>query len=231
FAACGITGPTLAELPYQTGDVPEASSGNVIMHFVGRTVASGDAAHCVTLFVINDDGAWMLKRPQDYPRAEIAALAQAARDHRLLDLYERSRVRIADQRLDVPREIPFTPPFNKWSANLPGTTFFLPIAELTALAINVTLLAFSEECGYYALDERNRFQPAGLAKFARSKGGHLYDDPRDGRVATVEVAEAWLLEFAAVEQGGMLQNLGLMTQALGLGGFPYFAAHPFIWMQ
>jgi hypothetical protein len=29
----------------------------------------------------------------------------------------------------------------------------------------------------------------------------------------------------------MLQNLGLMTQALGLGGFPHFAAHPFIWFQ
>ena len=24
-----------------------------------------------------------------------------------------------------------------------------------------------------------------------------------------------------------MQNLGLMTQALGLGGFPHFAAHPF----
>jgi hypothetical protein len=29
----------------------------------------------------------------------------------------------------------------------------------------------------------------------------------------------------------MLQNVGLMTQALGLGGFPHFAAHPFIWFQ
>jgi hypothetical protein len=29
----------------------------------------------------------------------------------------------------------------------------------------------------------------------------------------------------------MLQNLGLMTQALGLGGFPHFATHPFIWPQ
>jgi hypothetical protein len=28
-----------------------------------------------------------------------------------------------------------------------------------------------------------------------------------------------------------LQNLALMTEALGLGGFPHFAAHPFIWFQ
>jgi hypothetical protein len=49
-------------------------------------VASGDAVHAVALFVINDNGAWMLKRPQDYSRAEIAELALAAREHELVDL-------------------------------------------------------------------------------------------------------------------------------------------------
>src|SRR5262249_26752894 len=53
----------------------------------------------------------------------------------------------------------------------------------------------------------------------------------DGRFATVGFIETWLSEFAAIEQGGILQNLGLMTQALGLGGAPHFAAHPFIWLQ
>ncbi len=43
--------------------------------------------------------------------------------------------------------------------------------------------------------------------------------------------ETWLYEFAAIEQGGILQNLALMTQALGLGGFPHFAAHPFSWFE
>src|SRR5687767_9310814 len=61
FAACGITGHALGELPYQRG---EHGGGNIMVHFVGRTVASGDAAHPVVVFVINDDGAWMLKRPQ-----------------------------------------------------------------------------------------------------------------------------------------------------------------------
>src|SRR6266498_4958517 len=41
FSACGITGPGVADLPYQTGDVPDASSGNIMGHLVGRTVASG----------------------------------------------------------------------------------------------------------------------------------------------------------------------------------------------
>jgi hypothetical protein len=84
FAGCGITGYTLADLPYESGAAPEAGGGNIIINFVGRTVASGDAVHAVALFVINDEGAWMLKRPQDYPRTEIAELARAAREHELV---------------------------------------------------------------------------------------------------------------------------------------------------
>ncbi len=231
FSACGITGHALAELPYQSGETAESGSGNILIHLAGRTVASGDAVHCVVVFVINDDGVWMLKRPQDFPRIEIAALAQAARDHRFTELYQQSRVRIADERLDVPRQLPFVPAFNKWATNLPGTTFFLPVAELSAFYINIMLTAFSQEFGYFMLDDHKGYKPAGIRKFARSKGGHLYDDPAAGRLATVSLLESWLYEFAALEQGGMLQNLGLMTQALGLGGFAHFAAHPFIWMQ
>ncbi|HEX6710706.1 MAG TPA: hypothetical protein VF068_10295 [Rubrobacter sp.] len=231
FAGCGVTGPVLAELPFDSGEAHEAGGGNIMINLVGRTVASGDAVHAVTLFVINDEGAWMLKRPQNYPRSEIPDLVRAAREHRLLELYERGRVRIADGRPEVPRELPFVMPFNKWSANVPGTTYFLPVNEFTAFYINVRLSAFSEELGYYVVDERNRFSPPGIVRFARSRGGHLRDDPREGRFATVGFLETLLYEDAAVEQGEMLQNLALMGEALGVGGFPQFAAHPFIWFQ
>lgn len=231
FAACGITGPVLADLPYQTGDQPEAGGGNIMSHFVGRTVASGDAAHNNAVVVIDDDGAWLLRRPQDYPRAEIAALAQAAREHRLTELYERGRIRLADRRVDVQRELPFVPPFNKWAANQPGSTYFLPVAELTLMTLTILLAAFGEEFRYFVIDDRNGYRPAGLGRFAASKGGHLDDDPRHGRVGTVGVIETWVCEFAAIEQGGIHQNLGLMAQALGLGGFPHFAAHPYGWTE
>lgn len=229
FAACGVTGYALAELPYQSGSEPESGGGNIMTHFIGRTVASGDAMHNCTLFVINDGGAWLLKRPQDYPREEIPSLIEAARELRLLDLYERARVPVAAGRVDVPRQLPFVPPFNKWTANVAGVTYFLPVEELTALFINVLLSMFDEEFSYFLLDDHNGYQPAGVAPFARSAGGHLCDDPSLGRILTLSLLETWICEFIAIEQGGMLQNLGLMAAALGLGGFPHFAAHPFIW--
>jgi len=231
FAACGVTGYALAELPYETGNTPDAGGGNIMKQFVGRTVASADALHTVTVFVTNNHGGWMLRRPQDFPSVEIAELVQAARECRISEVYERSRVRIASKRVDVPRELPYVPPFNKWSANAPGSTYFIPVNELTALYLNILLSCFSSDFNYFIVDERNGFRPAGIGRFACSKGGSLHDDPRDGRFMTVGFLESWLFELAAVEQGAVVQNLGLMGQALGLGGFPHFAAHPFGWTQ
>jgi hypothetical protein len=229
FAACGVTGYALAELPYRAGAVPESGSGNIMTHFIARTVASGDAMHDCTVFVINDDGAWLLKRPQDFLRNQIPELIREVREHRLRELYLKARVRIADQRVDVPREVPFVAPFNKWMANVPGTTYFLPVAEVSALYINLILSAFDHDFCFFLVDDHNGYQPAGIAQFARAAGGHLENDPAGGRVATISFIETWVCEFIAAELGGILQNLGLMSAALGLGGFPHFAAHPFIW--
>jgi hypothetical protein len=97
--------------------------------------------------------------------------------------------------------------------------------------INGLLEILNEDTGVFLLDERNGFRPAGLAKFARSRGGHLDDDPHNFRVATIRQVEQFVTEFVTVEQGMVHQNLGLMAQALGLGGFPNFANHEFGWFQ
>ncbi len=231
FAANGVTGFALSELPFHTGSVPTAGGGHIMVHFVGRTVASGDAMHLVAVFVANDAGTWMLRRPQDYARAEVAELVRLAREKRFVELYERSRVPLADRRADVPRELPFIAPFNKWSANLPGTTYFVPIAELTVLYINVLLSFLDEEWAFFFVDDHNGHAPAGIGPYGRSQGGHLYDDPRDGRVATVTMMEGWIREFGVAEMGAVVQNLGLMSAAIGVGGFPHFAGYPGAWPQ
>jgi hypothetical protein len=113
----------------------------------------------------------------------------------------------------------------------PGTSYFLPINDLTLMYINGLLEILNEHTAAYILDERAGFQPAGLKKFAKSKGGHLFDNPDDNRVATVGLIERLVTEFVTVEQGMLLQNLGLMTEALGLGGFPNFSNHDFSWFR
>jgi hypothetical protein len=231
FAACGITGYALGELAYDTGPVPDAGSGNVMSQFFARTAASGDSIHADSLFVMNDSGTWLVRRPRELGPAECARLAAAAADGDILSFYRDARIQVSSSRVDVTREIPFLPAFNNYSANRPGTTYFLPVHHMSAFYINVLLTAFNEEFGYYLVDDTARFGPAGIKRFGRSRGGHLYDNPSAGRTIPVGVLDTWMHEFAAIEQGAILQNLGLMTQALGLGGFAHFAHHPNAWFD
>jgi len=226
FAACGITGPVLADLCYARD-----GGGSIMAGFAGRTVASGDGIQTVALVYTNDSGAWLMKRPADFSAKDLAGLIRLGRDGELQEVHRRSAVRVADRRVAPPKEPLFNINANRWSVYAPGTTWFLPINDLTLMYINGLLEIFNEHTGTFVIDERASFQPAGLGKFARSRGGHLDDDPAHGRVATVKHVELLVTEFVTVEQGMMIQNLGLMAQALGLGGFPSFANHESAWFE
>jgi hypothetical protein len=226
FAACGVTGYALADLSYGP-----AEGGSMLVGRLGRTVASPDAVNAVSVLVTNDRGTWLLKRPQDFTPAEFQELVRLAQRGALTDLYRRARIQLSDRRTAPPLDPGYNFSINRWSLYAPGTTYFLPIVETTALTINAILELFSEAMGVFLRDERAWFRPAGVARFARSRGGHLHDDPRDLRTATIQMAETALLESMATEHGMVLQNLALMAEALGLGGFPNFARHEFSWFQ
>jgi hypothetical protein len=158
-------------------------------------------------------------------------LLRLAREGALVELYRRSRIKLSDCRTAPPLDARHNFSINRWSLYAPGTTYFLPIIETTALTINALLELFDPAMGVFIRDERAWFRAAGLAKFGRSQGGHLHDDPRELGSATINAVETALLESMATEQGMVLQNLALMTEALGLGGFPNFARHENSWFQ
>ncbi len=226
FAACGVTGYALADLAYGQGD-----GGNMLAGLLGRTVASPDAMNCISVVVTNDEATYLLKRPQDFAPTEYPDLVALAERGDLTDLYHRSRVKLQDSRAAPPVIPGYNFNINKWSLYAPGGAYFLPIAETTAIYINALLEAFTPQMGIFVLDERANFQPAGIGQFSRKKGGHLDDSPTGGHVATIQAIELSLAEAGAIEQGMVLQNLGLMTQALGLGGFPNFARHEWGWFD
>lgn len=226
FAACGVTGYALADLAYGRGQ-----GGSMLAGLLGRTAASPDAINTVSVVVTNDEVTYLLKRPQDFAPEEIPTLVDLAEQGDLLRLYRSSRVEIGEGRAAPPVEPGYNFNINRWSLYAPGGTYFLPINELTAIYINALLEAFDETMAIFVVDERANFRPAGISRFARSKGGHLNNDPGSGRVATIQAIEMSLAEACAIEQGMVLQNLALMCQALGLGGFPNFARHEFGWFQ
>jgi hypothetical protein len=226
FAACGVTGYALADLSYGPSE-----GGSMLAGRLGRTVASPDAVNAVAVLVTNDRGTWLLKRPQDFAPSEFLELVSLARKGALTDLYKRTRIQLSANRTAPPLDPGHNFSINRWSLYAPGTTYFLPIVETTALTINALLELFGEDMGVFLRDERAWFRPAGVGRFARSNGGHLHDEPRELRSATIQMMETSLLESMATEHGMVLQNLALMTEALGLGGFPNFARHEYSWFK
>lgn len=226
FAAAGITGHALLDLNFDS-----SQGGAIVARSLGRTIASGDAIQTVSLAVINDEATYLIKRPQDFLPSEISSLLDDAKQGNYLELYRQSRSKIKNGRAAPPLAPFFNVNVNRWSLYAPGTTYFLPINELTFMYINGLLEIFNEHTGAFVVDERANIQPAGLRKFGRRCGGHLIDDPSSGRVLTVQRLETMVTELVTAEQGMMLQNLGLMAQALGLGGFPNFAEHEYAWFQ
>ena len=226
FAASGITGFALLDLAFS----PE-QGGAIVARSLGRTFASGDAIQSVALVVTNDDATYLIKRPQDFDPAEIQPLIDLANQNDFTEIYRRMRLKIKNGRAAPPVAPMFNVNVNRWSLYAPGTTYFLPINELTFMYINGLLEIFNEHTGAFVVDERAGFRAAGLRRFGCSSGGHLSDNPADGRVITVQRLELMVSELVTVEQGMMLQNLALMSQAMGMGGFPNFAEHESSWFE
>lgn len=226
FAGCGVSGYALGDLSYGAGE-----GGNMLHGLLGRTIGASDAVNSVSLIVLNDEGPYFVRRPEDFSAADVVDLIHLARQGRFEEIYTRSRIKIMNERAAPPLEPAYNFDINKWSLYAPGSTYFLPVSELTALYINALLAAFDESMANFVLDERAGYAPAGLARFAKSKGGHLEDDPRANRILTINFVETVVQEFVAVQQGMIAQNLGLAAEAMGLGGFPNYANHPYIWFQ
>jgi hypothetical protein len=225
FAACGLTGYALADLVYTSGQ------GDIMTHLAARTIASGDGAQAVALFVINDEGTYFVKRPQDLSQDETRDVIDLVQRGAYTEFYRRVRVKIKDVRSAPPLDPMYNIRCNAWSVYKPGTTYFVPVNDLSFLYINGLLNILSPTTGAYVLDERAAFRSAGLEAFAQSRGGHLDDDLESHEILTIQRMEIGVAELVAVEQGMVHQNLGLMAQALGLGGFPNFAVHEFGWFE
>lgn len=225
FAASGFTGFALADLVYTPG------KGDIMSHLLARTVASGDGAQAVAIFVINDQGTYLVRRPQELSQDELKAALEMVRKSAFTEAYRLMRVKIKDERSAPPLDPMYNLECNHWSVYQPGTTYIVPVNDVTFLYINGLLNIFGPTTAAYVLDERHSMRSAGLKRFARSRGGHLDDDIQSHEIGTIQTMEVGTAELIAIEQGMMHQNMALMAQAMGIGGFPNFAVHPFGWFQ
>ena len=76
FAASGVNGLSLGDFAHLPAPGEEPTGGNLMATMSGRLGASADGVHSVGVFMINDEGTFFLKRPQDFTLSENDQLGQ-----------------------------------------------------------------------------------------------------------------------------------------------------------
>ena len=212
ICAIGLTGLTLHDRPFEAHQ-GEKILGTPNLNFLGRAAGSTDNCQATSFFLFNDSGAYFLKHLNAVDPSEPITpdlLVRRARE---------SKVKILDRRPDFPREFPYYLDSNRFLSNVTGSTILFPVVDMTRQYINALMYLLTEPDGYRPAfrDDRNFYLYAGVRKWVRS--GFLNDDipvPL-GVLGTMRTQ---------IEAELLLQNLILMLQAMGLGGWIHASVTP-----
>ena len=211
-AGTGLTGLNL-------GDIDPSMGADALVQWTARTWPSSCSNHGTELFFTNDDGLWFLDMWNLIPeKGELSTLQGKSLDAQvdwILELVRGAKKRLSPGRAEMPTGLPGLFVFNHWNANMPGTTLFLPVSNMTLEYINLLFIYFSPEYRFTLVDETNGFVPAGLERWIDA--GRL--DP--ARQMGIVELEQRVLSMQVVEQAFICQNINLALQAMGLGGWTY----------
>jgi hypothetical protein len=140
----------------------------------------------------------------------------------VLDLYNRHRVTLQRGRLEIPRRVPPLCGHNLWASNMPGSTLFMPICDISfsligliAQFVDARLERFAPagQRGMNIVDDRFGFRSAGTGRWIDS--GFLSPD----NALTLTHLERQACYFMFSEPSAICQNMFLATEAMGLGGW------------
>ncbi|WP_236000288.1 hypothetical protein [Bradyrhizobium uaiense] len=214
IAMTGHTGLTMPDRPFQ-----DPTSGDFIMAkpnltMEGRTAGSPDNAQGTAFFMINDSGTYFIKKLP--PTEPTAALAPQA----LIERAQMAKVKVLDRRIDTEdRDFPAYLDSNRFLSNLPGTTIFFPVVDLSHQYINGLMYLLTQPKGRRPtiVDDRNFYRVAGIQKWVRN--GFLNPDIKIplGTISTLRTH---------IEADLLLQNLTLVADAMGLGAYIHGSISP-----
>lgn len=217
IAATGITGLAFADNPYETAE-GKPLLGTPLIETGGRAAGSPDNAQSTHFFMWNDEGTYLLKKPAEtLPPVDVRTLS--ADD--LIAHAERCKVKVKDGRVDFPRAFPAYASGNRYVSNVPGSTMFVPVTEVTRQYINGLFYVLAQEPGQRPvfLDDFNLYLPCGCEKWIKSKFLNKDIPIPLGIYAKGRTEYESLL---------LLQNLALIAQSMGLGGWIHAAFAPAI---
>ena len=215
IAATGCTGLSMPDRPFfdPRNGQPIMAKPNVNM--AGRTAGSPDNAQGTHFFMINDSGTWFLRKlpPADGDPFDPDLLQSRA---------EMAKVKLLDSRIDVPdgnRDFPAYLDSNRFLSNLPGTTVFFPVVDLSHQYINGMMYLLTQPAGARptVVDDRNFYRPAGVKKWVDN--GFLNKDIK------LPLGMVWSMR-TQIEADLLIQTQFLVAEAMGLGAWIHGSMSP-----
>jgi hypothetical protein len=166
----------------------------------------------------NDEGTYLLKAP---PATSKLPDVRTMSADELVAHAETCKVKVKDGRVDFPRTFPAYASGNRYVSNVPGSTMFVPVTEVTRQYINGLFYVLAQESGQRPMfiDDFNLFLPCGCERWVASKFLNK-DIP-----IPLGIYGKGRTEYESLL---LLQNLALVSQSMGLGGWIHAAFAPAI---
>ena len=242
IVSTGLTGIVMHDGPLQ---IPSGGSelGTPFINVFGRSASSPDNSQPTSFFMINDEGIFLIKRLEGEEALQVLGGLPPSKsdwaDADWLAAAQAVKVKLYDQRLEFPRQFPYYLGWNKQISNRPGTTIFLPVVDCTRGYINVILNLLTEPDGQRPLwvDDWQSFKPADVVEALEWAGVELGLAGANGKIPYQVIGGLTRAQDKFVNQKIVLplglastmqasyesffhlQNLMLVGQAMGLGGW------------
>jgi hypothetical protein len=210
-AGIGFSGIALWDqsrpLPYRAGD--------------GRTFPSTARGRRTALFFTNDWGVHLID-PGAPSASKPKQVETPDEREKILALYRDHRRELQPGRLDIPRRVPTLSGHNLWDSNMPGSTLFMPVCDVSSALIGLIAQFVDPRLGRFAatggrgmhvVDDRHGFRPAGTEEWV---GNGFLDE---SKILPLSHLERQACYFTFSEPAMICQNMFLATEALGIGGW------------
>ncbi len=243
IVSTGLAGISMHDVPTMRPD-GKYMDATPQMAIPSRAASSADNAGATHFILINDQGTWLLQHKRGKEAIEWMKQFPPDRSQWTEEMWLAAAAgvkrKLYSERLDFPRRWPYYFAWNKVISNKPGTSIFMPIVDTTRQMINVLFILLSEPDGErpVILDDWSKFRPHTLLEWLAWAGSLIGIVPKIPYhpVAGIErIQKKWLQSDTPVPLGLAstmrtdyeaffhLQNLMLVTHAMGLGGWIHAA--------
>ena len=216
-AATGVTGWNFG-IPFTINESDRLS--NYSLRLTGRTIPSA-ATICTTELFFTDDTGIFLTRTRDLTPERLREFENSDDVRRMIGISEAFTIQLRNERLYLPPEPPHFDEHNIWNSNRPGSTLFMPVGDVGEQLL--ALLAMYVTNGYTLYDDYSERLGGHLEPFIRTG---VINDTQQMRFALSHIEQV-AYSTVAMELALICQNIVLMMQAIGLGGWMYTGISPY----